>query len=227
MDHAVLHASANQFIDANLTLDRAGNEDWLRNRMDLCHLGFWLRIGAYFLIQDERMPLLVDFIVRTQMADGGWNCRIRTDPKTRHSSFHTTFNILEGLHAAAEAGLMPQDRFLMCESRAMEFMLAHRMYRSDRTGDVVNERFLHLTYPSYWHYTVLRGLDYMRDTAAITDERLDDPIGHLLGRRARRGYWPVENRIPGETLFEMEKMGGPSRWNTLRVLRVLARRGGN
>jgi hypothetical protein len=103
-------------------------------------------------------------------------------------------------------------------------MLMHRMYRSDKTGEITQQRFTHLTYPSHWHYTVLRGLDYMRSAPEIADPRLDDPIAHLDGRRGADGRWVTEKRIPGETFFDMEKFGGPSRWNTLRMLRVLKAR---
>ena len=95
------------------------------------------------------------------------------------------------------------------------------MFRSDKTGEIVSERFLHLTFPSHWHYTVLRGLDYVRSTPFARDERLGDALEWLVGRRKENGRWIVEKRIPGDTLFEMERLGGESRWNTLRALRVL------
>ena len=197
----------------------------LKTRMDLCHLGFWLRIGGYFSPQDERLTPLWETILNLQMEDGGWNCRIRTKPGVKHSSFHTTFNILEGLREAAMAGCIPMDVFEASEARALEFMLQHQMYRSDKTGEVVHHRFLELSFPSYWHYTVLRGLDYVRQTPFIADLRLTDPLSFLESRRKANGRWPVEKRIPGVTFFDMEKMGQDSRWNTLRALRVLVKLG--
>ena len=90
---------------------------------------------------------------------------MRNYPNTRHSSFHTTFNVLENLRIAAAARVVSERAFRDAEAAAVEFILAHRLYRSDRTGEVISERFTHLTYPWHWHYTVLRGLDYMRLTA--------------------------------------------------------------
>ncbi len=220
-DHPPLTDAARRFIESNLTPERAGDEKWLLNRMDMCHLGFWLRIGCYFLGNDARLVKLTGTVLRAQMADGGWNCRKRTDPQTHHGSFHTTFNVLDGLAEAAEAGVISASAFREAEARALEFMLAHQMYRSDRTGEVIQERFTHLTFPSHWHYNVLRGLDYMRNHRVIGDSRLRDPIALLEGRRRTGGRWHVEKRIPGTTLFDMETMGGDSRWNTLRALRVL------
>jgi hypothetical protein len=223
-DHPPLRAAAQAFLDKHLTAERARDPKWLRTRMDLCHLGFWLRIGSYFLGNDPRLADLASTVVAVQMADGGFNCRIRNAPHTRHSSFHTTFNVLEGLAASAAAGVITAKAFRAVEAPALEFMLAHRMYRSDRTGDVIDGRFTHLCHPSHWHYTVLRGLDYLRHTPQIADSRLDDAVALLASRRKRNGRWPVEKRIPGIEHFDMEKPGGESRWNTLRALRVLKAR---
>ena len=114
--------------------------------------------------------------------------------------------------------------FRAAEARAAELLLAHRLYRSDKTGEVISERFTTLTYPWHWHYTYLRGLDYLRLTPEIADERLDDPIALLESQRKPNGRWPLQKRIPGTLLVEMEKPGGESRWNTLRALRVLRSR---
>ena len=100
-------------------------------------------------------------------------------------------------------------------------MLQHHMYRSDKTGVIISERFTDLTYPSHWHYTVLRGLDYIRQTDAIDDPRLSDPIALIENQRKPNGRWPLGKRIPGDYLVHMEKVGGDSRWNTLRAMRTL------
>jgi hypothetical protein len=196
----------------------------LLTRMDLCHLGFWLGLGAYFLSGDARLTPLAEVVLSAQYEDGGWNCQMRNYPERRHSSFNTTFNVLEGLRIAFERDLVEERAFRDSEARALEFMLAHRLYRSDKTGEVIAERFTHLTYPWHWHYTVLRGLDYFRLTPAIDDARLDDPVQLLRDRRKPNGRWPLQKRVPGTLLVEMEKPGSESRWNTLRALRILRRR---
>jgi hypothetical protein len=128
------------------------------------------------------------------------------------------------MREAVDAGVVDRSRFQVAEARAMEFMLAHRLYKSDKTGAVIHERMTYLTFPSYWHYTVLRGLDYIRATPYIGDARLEDAVKLLEGKRKPNGRWPSENRIPGITFFDMEKPGQESRWNTLRALRVLKSR---
>jgi hypothetical protein len=221
-DHAGARADTERTLD-RFVPGREVDSAALLKRLDLCHIGFWVGLGAYFLPGDERVPQLAATALSAQLADGGWNCHMRRRPTVAHSSFHTTFNVLEGLHIAAERGLVSTARFRDAEGRALEFMLAHRLYRSDKTGAVISERFTHLTYPWHWHYTVLRGLDYMSDTPAITDARAGDALELLRDRRMPNGRWPLQKRIPGTLLVEMEKPGGESRWNTLRALRILRR----
>ena len=193
----------------------------LLTRVDLCHLGFWLGLGAHFVDDDPRLPLVGDAVLSAQFADGGWNCHMRNYPDRTHSSFHTTFNVLENLRIATVRGIVPKRTFVAAEARAVELLLEHRLYRSDRTGEVISERFTQLTYPWHWHYTFLRGLDYLRLTPAVSDPRLADPIDLLRDKRKPNGRWPLQKRIPGTLLVEMEKPGQDSRWNTLRALRIL------
>ena len=226
-DAADLRPAFERVVHGLIPKGQPVSQELLLTDMDLCHMGFWLTAGAQFLPDDERLKPLAETLLSQQFPDGGWNCRSRTVKGVSHSSFHTTFNVLEGLRRAADAGIIAPSRFDAVEARAMEFMLEHRMYRSDKTGEIIHERFLDLTNPPYWHYNVLRGLDYMRLTPAITDPRLNDALDYIESRRKPTGRWPVEKRIPGDVHFDMEKMGQDSRWNTLRALRVLksARRG--
>jgi len=219
-----LRRAADLRISGLLPAGRPVDPPLLRERLDLCHVGFWLRIGSAFLPGDERLGAMAEAIFELQMADGGWNCRIRNYPNTTHSSFHTTLNVLEGLREATLRGVVERGRFEAAEDRAAEFLLAHRLYKSDKTGAVIEERLTYLTYPSYWHYTVLRGLDYLRTTRHVGDPRLDDAVQLIQSQRKPNGRWLVEKRIPGVTFFDMEKPGTDSRWNTLRSLRVLKAR---
>jgi hypothetical protein len=224
-DHPSARAPVERLLDRFMPPGQAVDGAFLLKRVDLCHLGFWLGLGAHVLGDDPRLSGLGEAVLAAQMDDGGWNCRKRNHPGTTHSSFHTTFNVLENLLLAAARGAIAESAMRDAETGAIEFMLAHHLYRSDRTGEVVADRFTHLTYPWHWHYTVLRGLDYLRLTAASHDARLDDPIQLLLSQRKPNGRWPLQKRIPGTLLVEMERPGSDSRWNTPRALRVLRCRG--
>ncbi len=193
----------------------------LLTRMDLCHLGFWLGLGSTYMAGDARLEPLAETVISVQLGDGGWNCHIRNRPSTTHSSFNTTLNILEGLKIAHDREVVEARAFRAAEASAIEFLLAHRLYRSHTTGEVADHRFPLLTYPWHWHYNVLRGLDYLRLTPAINDERASDALDLLQSARRPNGRWPLQSRIPGALLVEMEKTGGESRWNTLRALRIL------
>ncbi|MBW1751258.1 MAG: hypothetical protein JRJ37_11305 [Deltaproteobacteria bacterium] len=78
-----------------------------------------------------------------------------------------------------------------------------------------------LSYPSRWKYDILRGLDYFQEAGIGYDPRMQDALDALMNKRRKDNTWPVQAKHPGEIHFEMEKTGGPSRWNTLRALRVL------
>lgn len=97
------------------------------------------------------------------------------------------------------------------------------MFRSLTTGDVVNRRWLLFSFPPRWHYDVLRGLDYLRSAGVTPDERCSEALALVEKKRAQDGRWPLQNHHKGKEHFAMEPGAGkPSRWNTLRALRVLA-----
>ena len=190
--------------------------------LDRCIVGMALQVGVYFGIDDARIDLIAANLLDEVMPDGAWNCRRHRRPEPHHSSFHTTLNVLEGLREYAERGagaLVPV--VLAAEAQARELLLQHRLYKSDHTGAVIDPKFTMLSHPPRWHYDVLRGLAYFARAGAARDDRLRDAIDLLQGRRRSDGAWPVQQHYAGKEFFRMEKIGGPSRWNTLRALRVL------
>ena len=189
--------------------------------LDMCIVGMYLSLTTYFDVQDARVEALAEQALLDQMDDGGWNCARRRH-QSRHSSFHTTINVLDGLADYAQyrdkkAATAVSER--MC--RAHEFMLQHRLFRSDKTGDVIREAFTKFSFPPRWHWDVLRGLDHLRRMNVPRDPRLKDAIDLLLSKRCADGCWKLENHHRGKEFFKLEKPGQPSRWNTLRALRIL------
>ena len=191
-------------------------------REDRCIVGMELQLAASFLPDDERIPALVQNLLDERMPDGGWNCRRGRRPEPAHSSFHTTFNVLEGLRAWLEAGEgAQQEQVLQAEAGALAFMLEHRLFRSHQSGEVISPKFLLFSHPARWYYDVLRGLSYFARAGAPQDARLGDAMDELRSRRKPDGSWAAQNKHAGKVFFDMEKTGAPSRWNTLRALRVL------
>ncbi len=102
-----------------------------------------------------------------------------------------------------------------------EFLLVHRLFRSHRTGEIIKPIFLRFSFPPRWHYDILRALDYFQAAGAPRDQRLGEAIDIVRGTQGADGRWTLQNRYKGKTYFEMERLGAPSRWNTLRARRVL------
>jgi len=142
-------------------------------------------------------------------------------PLSRRSSFHTTICVLEGLLDYERAG-RKSAALTRARRRGENYLLERRMFRSRRTGDVIDPRWLRFSFPAFWHYDVLRGLDYLRNAGIKPDRRVREAIEIVIQRRHQNGRWPLNllhsERIP----LQMETaVGKASRWNTLRALRVL------
>jgi hypothetical protein len=182
-----------------------------------CVAGFGLSLSSWFTIDGQQRERLVGEILDRQRDDGGWNCR----GGATHSSFHTTMNVLEGLREYCLSGGGRRSDVEAGEARGQEFFCEHHLYRSHRTGRIPDERMTRLPFPPRWHHDILRGLDYFRAAGADRDPRLDDPIEVLVGYRRKDGRWPVHQNYAGQVWFTMETGRQPSRWNTLRALRVL------
>ncbi|MEW6717833.1 MAG: hypothetical protein AB1345_10050, partial [Chloroflexota bacterium] len=186
---------------------------------ETCITGMVLALLSYFRYPDDRVHHLAEHLLGQQMHDGGWNCQSYRG--ATHSSFHTTISVLEGLFEYEKA--FPEHAALVQEAQARgrEFLLVHQLYLSHRTGEVVDGRLTRFPFPPRWYYDVLRALDYFQACNAGGDERLKNPIELLKKRQKPEGYWILNSGPRGRIFFEMEKAREPSRWNTLRALRVL------
>jgi len=180
-----------------------------------CINGRVVAIGAYF---GQDVQGIADRLLGEQMADGGWNCE-QENGSTR-GSFNTTINVLEGLLEYERATGAAHD-VTAARERGQAYLLDRRMFRRLSTGEIIDPAFTHFLFPSGYHYDVLRGLDSLRSAGVAPDERVTEAIDVVEARRDADGRWPLENVHPDETVFDMnEREGRPSRWNTLRALRV-------
>lgn len=182
---------------------------------ETCVTGMVLALGSYFLEKAEGMPQPEPLLER-QRDDGGWNCRVSSD----RSSFHTTISVLEGMleYERATGG---DTTLAAARDRAHQYLLERRLMYRLSTGELVNPRWLLMSFPPRWHYDVLRGLDYLRDAEVAPDDRWGEAVEVILSKRRNDDLWPLQNRHAGKEHFQMETAGEPSRWNTLRALRVL------
>ena len=188
---------------------------------DVCVNGMILNFAAWFTPGEKRLESLTDYLLDMQMKDGGWNCAYFKGHT--HSSVHSTLSVLEGLLEFSKSGNPYREKEIVeARKKGEAFLLLHRLFRSHRTGEVIDPKMLLLSYPGRWRYDVLRALDYFRAAEAPFDPRMQDAINVLLKKKGKDGRWPLQGKHPGQVHFDMERNGEPSRWNTVRALRVLA-----
>ena len=181
-----------------------------------CINGNVVSTGAYFGVD---MTRLVERLLGEQLPDGGWNCEVENGATV--SSFGTTINVLEGLleYEGATGG---SAEVRAARERGEAYMLERRLFRRKSTGEVIDPSWLQFSFPTWYFYDVLRGLDYLRSAEVRPDERVAEAIGAVEGQRSPDGRWPLQNVHEGESSFQMDDGEGlPSRWNTLRAMRVL------
>jgi hypothetical protein len=179
-------------------------------------------VGAYF---GQDVKGLVDRLLHEQLADGGWNCEAENG--STRSSFNTTICVLEAL-LEYERSISADPDVTQARRRGQDYLLERRMFRSkasgaaierDRKGGADWRRF---AFPTWWHYDVLRGLDHLRQAGAAPDERVAEAAALVQSRQGEDGLWRLETQHAGRMPVALDEgLGQPSRWNTLRALRVL------
>jgi hypothetical protein len=181
-----------------------------------CINGRTVTLGTFF---DQDVDDVVARLLDEQLEDGGWNCEVENG--SVRSSFATTINVLEGLlaHERATGG---STKSIAARRRGEEYLLERKLFRRKSTGEVVDPAWLQFSFPIRWHYDVLRALEYFRAVGDVPDPRMDEAIDVLRSKQLTDGRWLLENTHPGKVHFALEDGDGlPSRWNTLRALRVL------
>jgi hypothetical protein len=190
-------------------------QPFFAGEVEPCINGRVVTLGAYF---GQDVEDVVARLLSEQLEDGGWNCE--AEYGSVRSSFATTINVLEGLlaHERATGGSAAS---IAARRRGEEYLLERRLMRRKSTGEVVNPVWLQFSFPPRWHYDVLRALDYFR-LAGAPDARMAEAAELVRGRQQPDGAWLLENTHPGKVHFALEDGDGlPSRWNTMRALRVL------
>jgi hypothetical protein len=202
-------------VRANCRWEHAG-QPFFEGEVEPCINGRTVALGVYF---GQDVEPIVARLLAEQLEDGGWNCE--AERGSVRSSFHSTINVLEGLlaHERAAGGSAES---IAARRRGEEYLLERRLMRRKSTGEVVRPAWLEFSFPVRWHYDILRGLDYFRAAGGAPDPRLAEAVAMVRSKRQPDGAWLLENSHPGAVQFELEDGDGkPSRWNTLRALRVL------
>src|SRR3989475_3824202 len=199
----------------NSKWEHAG-QPFFSGEVEPCINGRVVALGSYF---GQDIQDVVDRLLSEQLSDGGWNCE--AERGSTRSSFHSTIDVLEGL-LEHERAVRASPGLTAARRKGEEYLLERRMFRRLSTGAVVDPDWLQFSFPPRYFYDVLRGLDHIRSAGVEPDERVAEAIDLVKSKRSEDGRWPLENPHPGAVYFEMDEgEGKPSRWNTLRAMRVL------
>ena len=202
-------------IEENGRWEHAGQR-FFDGEVEPCINGRTIETGVYFGVD---VAPIVDRILGERLEDGGWNCEAENG--SVRSSFDTTINVLDGLLAYEQVtgGSEPVHE---ARTAAEEYLLVRNLFRRKSTGEVADPRFLHFAFPHYWRYDVLRVLDYFRRAESERDPRMEEGVELVRSKQQPDGKWLLDRIYPGRVYFDIEgPVGSPSRWNTLRALRVL------
>jgi hypothetical protein len=195
---------------------------FFEGELESCINGQVAMAGAYFR---QEVGGLIARLLGEQLPDGGWNCE--APHNSGRSSFNTTICVLEGLlEYEQQTGGSPE--VTAARLRGREYLLARRLFRRRSTGEVIardrkdGADWTRFSFPGWWHYNMLRGLEYLRRAGVRPDECAAEVVELVVSRRGEDGRWPLDVRYPGVMPIELEESEGqPSRWITLRALRVL------
>ena len=187
--------------------------------VDVAVTAMVLSVLAYFGCDDARVQAVAMYLVGQQLSDGRWE-PYPGNPHLRYA-FDTTWLALEGLWAYTRGIPAPAREVEVAQVRGREFLLRHRLWKEPSGNASIADAMARFSLPPRWHCDVLAVLDHLQACGAYPDGRAADAIALIRAKRNPDGRWNLQNRHPGKTYFEMEEVGQPSRWNTLRALRVL------
>ncbi|HEX3089248.1 MAG TPA: hypothetical protein VHQ23_11370, partial [Ilumatobacteraceae bacterium] len=192
-----------------------GAKPFFDGEVEPCINGRTIETGAHFGVD---VAPIVERILGERLQDGGWNCEAENG--SVRTSFDTTINVLDGL-VEFERATGGSAEVSAARRGGEEYLLERNLFRRKSNGDVVNPDYLEFAFPYYWHYDVLRALDYFRGAGTSPDPRMAEAVDVVRSKRQPDGRWLLDHIYPGRVYFDLEEVGAPSRWNTLRALRVL------
>jgi hypothetical protein len=179
---------------------------------------------------------IVDYLLEKTMPDGGWNCGWWREPESRKSSVHTTISVLEAfrdLDGRGREGIPAfprkenavrsyrREERLAAEGKAAALLMRRRVFMKLSSDDPIKPSFMKASFPCRWHFDYLRALEWFASVGRPRERAMDPALSLLRESRLPDGTWSLQLRHSGEFHFHMERVGKPSRWDTLRALRVI------
>ncbi len=188
---------------------------------DVCLNGMFLNYACYFNADPEKLVSVIDYMLDQRLPDGGYNCQFNRKGAV-HSSLHSSLSVAEGFTEYLKNGYSYRaDEIKSSLGGIRDFIFRHRLFRSDRTGEIIKKDFLRFPYPPRWRYDILRAMDYFRYSETLYAPAMDEAIAIIKSKQKPPGHWNAQASLPGQVHTNFEQAGKPGRWNTLRALRVL------
>jgi hypothetical protein len=224
-DNAKALKGAQVLLEEGLNNDGGINFSKTINSSETYITGIVLSICSYFNLNDKRIYNLIDYILNEHMEDGGWNCQ--KENGAVHSSMHTTINVLEGLLDYRNKYNYKLEKVSKAENKAHQFLLTHKLFKSDKNDKIIDKKFTYLSFPPRWRYDVLRVMEYFYFYNKEYDNRMEEALKLIVNKKNKNGKWPLQCKHAGRVYFELEDDNKNTRINTLRVLRVLKKYANN
>lgn len=210
-----------KLFEYEIEIDGGLNPGKTITKSDVCVNGMALTYMCYFGASEDKLKSVVDFIIGERLPDGGFNCQYNRKGAV-HSSLHSTISVMEGIWEYKQNNYKYRLNDLEnAFNSSLEFILMHKLFRSDKTNEIIKKDFLRFPYPPRWKYDILRAMDFFALADVKFDERMSEAIEFINSKQTNEGKWKLAAYYPGKQHFKMEEAGKPSRWNTLRALRVL------
>ncbi|MFW9922890.1 MAG: hypothetical protein ACFFDW_06325 [Candidatus Thorarchaeota archaeon] len=176
---------------------------------------------------DERCDFIADRLIKHQWPDGGWNCD--RNPDTHNSSYHESLIPLRALNLYAQIKNNTNIKTLV--EKSSELFLKRKLFRKMSDNSIIDERWLLLTYPPYWHYDIFTALKVLAEIEKINDKRCNEALEILESKRLLNGGFPKEykycqSKNPNRTYYSPVDWGGTNtktmhEWITIDALYIL------
>jgi len=217
LTHPQLKESAQILLDSMWNLPRG--EKKIRY-LDTCVAGMILNMAVHAKLDTPKIHEIIDYLILCHIEDGGWNCQ--WDKGAVHSSLHTTICVLEAISGLEENNLNYRlEELREFRNQAIEFILKKHLFRSVRTGEVIDQKMLMMSFPTYWQYDIFRALFYFAKSHIPYDERMKEALELLKKKQNKDGSWPLQTARRNFEHFKIEPNNKKSAFNTFRALVIL------
>jgi len=184
----------------------------------------------YYLIHfgyldDPRTQMLLDFQVEYHSDDvGGWKCRAFPIDKTKVFPENCYMGGIKVLKAFAQIPekirstdverIINQEVEIILENRINQYLRKPDGSRKEKAG------WKRFGFPLFYQSDVLEVLDILT-TLGVKDDRMQESIDLIVNSMNDQGTWDLKNTYNGKMYCEIDEKNKPSKWITLRALRVL------